>query len=214
MLVDRGARPVAPVATYWPEFAAERQAGHRGPPSAVAHLGRLGLGQPFAIEDIYDWDKSTSQLAAQAPWWEPGTASGYHALNYGHLIGEVIRRITGKTLKEFVRDEIAGPAGRRLPDRRPTPEDDHRIAELVPPPPLDLPTRRAARRPPDAQDVRGVPAPDADGARSPRPTAWRRADIGGANGHGNARALARALSPISLGGKANGVQLLARTPST
>src|SRR6478736_5066025 len=62
----------------------------------------------FAV-DMYDWPKSTGMLAAQAPWWEPGTASGYHALNQGHLVGEVVRRITGRLPGTFFAQEIAGP---------------------------------------------------------------------------------------------------------
>jgi CubicO group peptidase (beta-lactamase class C family) len=68
-----------------------------------------GWEQPFAVEDMYDWETSTARLAAQAPWWAPGTASGYHALNQGHLVGEVIRRVSGKPLRQFVAEEIAGP---------------------------------------------------------------------------------------------------------
>jgi CubicO group peptidase (beta-lactamase class C family) len=97
MLVSRGQVDVhAPVARYWPEFAA---AGKER--VEVRHLmshtsGVSGLDQPATIEDLYDWETATSRMAAQAPWWEPGTASGYHALNYGHLLGEVVRRVTGK----------------------------------------------------------------------------------------------------------------------
>ena len=96
-LVSRGLVDVyAPVARYWPEFAA---AGKER--VEVRHLlshtsGVSGLDQPATIEDMYDWQLSTSRMAAQAPWWEPGTASGYHALNFGHLLGEVVRRVTGK----------------------------------------------------------------------------------------------------------------------
>src|SRR6266704_5755239 len=110
VLVDRGELDLdATVAKYWPEFAARGKAGIK-----VRHLlshtsGVSGWDRPVTIDDVYDWDKSTAMLAAQAPWWEPGTASGYHALTYGHLIGEVLRRVTGKTLKDFVRDEIASP---------------------------------------------------------------------------------------------------------
>ena len=60
---------------------------------------------------MYDWETAAERLAQQRPWWEPGTASGYHAANQGHLVGEVIRRITNKTFKKFVADEIAGPLG-------------------------------------------------------------------------------------------------------
>ena len=98
MLADRGELDVyAPVARYWPEFAANGKQD-----IAVRHLlshtsGVSGLEQPAVVEDLYDWEKSTARYAAQAPWWEPGTASGYHALNFGHLICEVVRRITSPT---------------------------------------------------------------------------------------------------------------------
>src|SRR5690606_20378998 len=112
MLASRGQLDLdAPVAGYWPEFAA---AGKDG--VLVRHLmshtsGVSGLDQPAVLEDLYDWEGSTSRMASQAPWWEPGTASGYHALNFGHLLGEVLRRITGRSLKQFVAEEIAGPLG-------------------------------------------------------------------------------------------------------
>ncbi|MBV8348462.1 MAG: beta-lactamase family protein, partial [Mycolicibacterium sp.] len=115
ILVDRGLLdPFAPVAEYWPEFAANGKQDIE-----VRHImshtsGVCGWDAPFTLEDVYDWPKSTSQLARQAPSWAPGTASGYHAVNYGHLIGEVIRRITGKPLKDFVREEIAEPLGADL----------------------------------------------------------------------------------------------------
>lgn len=95
MLVDRGELDVdARVARYWPEFAAGGKQD-----VLVCHVmsyasGVSGLDQPAVVEDRYDWPKSTSRMAAQAPWWEPGTASGCHALNYGHLVGEVVRRIS------------------------------------------------------------------------------------------------------------------------
>ncbi len=205
--IDRDAIDAfAPVAKYWPEFV---QNGKQD--IDVRHLlshtsGVSGWEAPFGIEEIYDWEKATSHLARQAPWWPPGTASGYHAVNYGHLIGEVIRRATGKTLKEFVRDEIAAPLGAdvQIGVRR---EDEHRTAELIPPPPLDLPLDAMPADHPMIKTFASFP-PDSNGAEIAETEGWRRADIGGANGHGNARALARALSPISLGGKANGVQLL------
>ena len=112
MLVDRGQLDVdAPVARYWPEFAAQGKQD-----VLVRHIlshasGVSGLDQPAVVEDLYDWTAATSRMAAQAPWWPPGTASGYHALNFGHLVGEVVRRISGKTLKQFVAEEIAGPLG-------------------------------------------------------------------------------------------------------
>ena len=132
VLVDRGELDLgANVAAYWPEFAARGKAGIK-----VRHLmshtsGVSGWDQPVTIDDVYDWDKSTAMLAAQAPWWEPGTGSGYHALTYGHLIGEVIRRITGQRLGEFFAARIAGPLGADFHIGLPTSEFP-RVANLVP----------------------------------------------------------------------------------
>ena len=204
MLVDRGQLDVdAPVAAYWPEFAA---AGKQD--VLVRHLmshtsGVSGLDQPAVIEDLYDWDKSTARFAAQAPWWEPGTASGYHATNYGHLVGEVVRRISGKTLKQFVAEEIAGPLGADFQIGA-VESDWDRIAPVVPPPPLPF---DLAAMPADLPAVKTFlgPRPDATDANTP---AWRRADMGAINGHGNARSVARILSVISRGGEVDGVRLL------
>ena len=118
VLVDRGELDLdATVARYWPEFAARGKARIKVRQLLSHTSGVSGWEQPITLEDLYDWDKSTALLAAQAPWWEPGTASGYHMLSYGHLIGEVIRRITGQRLGEFFAAQIAGPLGRRLPHR-------------------------------------------------------------------------------------------------
>ena len=84
---------------------------------------------------MYDRDAATRQLATQAPWWEPGTASGYHAQNQGHLVGELVRRLTGKPLKTFVAQEIAGPLGADFQIGA-VEADWDRIAPVTPPPPL------------------------------------------------------------------------------
>ena len=203
MLIDRGAVEAAtPVAKYWPEFAANGKQNIEFRHLLSHTSGLSGWEQPCVSEDIYDWDKSTAALAAQAPWWEPGTASGYHALTYGHLIGEVLRRVTGKTLKQFVHEEIAGPLGADFQIGA-SPQDAARVAEIIPSTePLDLPIDQLSEQ---ALKTFTGPPPDAALANTAR---WRAADIGGANGHGNARALVRILSVISLGGKVNGVRLL------
>jgi CubicO group peptidase (beta-lactamase class C family) len=204
MVIDRGlVEPTAPVAAYWPEFAENGKQDIE-----IRHIlshtsGVSGWDLPFTTEDMYDWDKATAALAAQAPWWEPGTASGYHAHNQGHLIGEVIRRVTGRSLKEFVRDEIAGPLGADFQIGA-TPADYGRIAEIIGPPPLELPLDQLPEDSPMRKTFSGPP-PNADAANT---TAWREADMGALNGHGNARSLAAVLSVISLGGKARGVRLL------
>jgi CubicO group peptidase (beta-lactamase class C family) len=206
VLVDRGALDLdANVAQYWPEFAARGKGGIK-----VRHLlshtsGVSGWDQPVTIEDLYDWDTSTARLAAQAPWWEPGTASGYHALTYGHLIGEVIRRITGQRLGEFFAAEIAGPLGADFHIGL-EPSEFHRIADLVAPqwPPTDL--TRFEPRTVAFKTVTG-PLGDANIELS-RTERWRRADIGAFNGHGNARSVARIQSAVACGGVVDGVRLL------
>lgn len=204
ILVDRGLLELsAPVARYWPEFAENGKQDIE-----VRHIlshtsGVSGWDQPIALADLYDWEKSTAALAAQAPWWPPGTASGYHAQNYGHLVGEILRRVTGTTLKEFVRDEIAAPLGADFQIGA-CPQDEGRIAQLIPPPPFDIPLDAFPADHPLVKTFTN-PSPDADAAMT---AAWRAADMGAMNGHGNARSLARVLSCISSGGKANGVQLL------
>ncbi|WP_236669931.1 serine hydrolase domain-containing protein [Streptomyces antimycoticus] len=206
ILADRGLIDLAaPVAEYWPEFAANGKEAIE-----VRHImshtsGVSGWETPWTIEDMYDWNRSTSQLARQSPWWEPGTASGYHACNQGQLVGEVVRRVTGKTLKEFVRSEIARPLGADFQIGA-TARDDERVAEIIPPAPLDF---GFGSVPPDHPMVKTFTGPVGD-ANAANTIGWRRADMGAHNGHGNARSLARMLSPISCGGTVNGTSLLSR----
>jgi CubicO group peptidase (beta-lactamase class C family) len=204
MLADRGQLDVyAPVADYWPEFAASGKQDVR-----VRHLlshtsGVSGLEQPATAEDLYDWETSTSRMAAQAPWWTPGTASGYHALNFGHLVGEVVRRVSGKPLKQFVAEEIAGPLGADFQIGA-APAGWSRIADVIPPPPLPIDLAAIAQDSPAFKTMTG-PGPDAAVANTP---GWRSADIGAANGHGNARSVARIMSVLARGGEVDGVRLL------
>lgn len=208
VLVDRGELDLdATVAKYWPEFAANGKAGIK-----IRHLlshmsGVSGWEQPITLEDVYDWDKSTALLAAQAPWWEPGTASGYHMLNYGHLIGEVIRRITGQRLGEFLAAQVAGPLGADfhigLPD-----SEFHRVANLVPPLPVGPPPFDPTQLDPASIAFKTwTNPPDVPPERS-WTDSWRRADIGAANGHGNARSLARLQSAVACSGVVDGKRLL------
>jgi len=204
MLADRGQLDVyAPVAQYWPEFAANGKQDIKVRHVLSHTAGVSGWEQPFSTEDMYDWDKSTSQLAAQSPWWEPGSASGYHALNQGHLVGEIIRRITGKSLKQFVAEEIAGPLGADFQIGA-AERDWDRIADVVPPPPLPFDMDSIDPQSPAFKTMSG-PVPDASAANT---AGWRHADMGACNGHGNARSVARILSALALDGEVDGVRLL------
>src|SRR4051812_44144533 len=134
LVADRGELDFdAPVARYWPEFAANGKAHIK-----VSHLmshsaGLSGWREKVTKQDLYDWDKVTALLAAQAPLWEPGTAPGYHAITQGYLVGEVVRRVTGKSLGTVFREEIAEPLGADFWIGLPASEDG-RVAELIPPP--------------------------------------------------------------------------------
>ena len=206
VLVDRGQLDLdANVAVYWPEFAARGKAGIKVRQLLSHTSGVSGWDQPVTIDDVYDWEKSTAMLAAQAPWWEPGTASGYHALTYGHLIGEVIRRITGQRPGEFFARHIAGPLGADFHIGLP-PSEFHRVANVVPPPlrPIDL--TQLDQNSPMFKTFTGPPL-DLNVELS-QTEDWRRADIGAANGHGNARSVARIQSTVACGGEVDGVRLL------
>jgi CubicO group peptidase (beta-lactamase class C family) len=204
MLADREQLdPYAPVAKYWPEFA-ENGKEHIEVRHILSHTsGVSGWEAPFATEDMYDWDFSTRRLAAQKPWWEPGTASGYHASNQGHLVGELVRRVTGKHLKTFVADEIAGPLGADFQIGA-AESDWPRIAPVIPPPPLPFDLDALDHDSPTYKTFTGPHVHDAP-ANTPD---WRRADMGAINGHGNARSVARILKSIALGGTVDGVRLL------
>ncbi|MEW2079202.1 serine hydrolase domain-containing protein [Streptomyces sp. NPDC012403] len=204
VLVDRGALDLhRPVAEYWPEFAAQGKQDIEVRHVLAHTSGLSGWQQPFTMDDLYDWPTASARLAAQAPWWKPGTASGYHMQTQGQLVGELVRRVSGRTLTEFVDTEIAGPldADVQIGARE---ADWPRIAALVSPSQISA---VPAGLDPDAVLTRtmlGSPARD-EHVDTPR---WRRAELGAVNGHGNARGMARALSVISRRGEANGHRLL------
>ncbi len=208
MLVDRGELDLyAPVGDYWPEFSAKGKKDVQ-----VRHLlahtsGVSGWEQPFSIRDMYDWESATERLAQQRPWWEPGTASGYHANNQGHLVGEVIRRITNTTFKRFVADRIAGPlrADFQIGARE---SEVSRIAPVVPPPAPDV---DPGTPDPGSVSVKTFTGPKAS-AKAANSPEWRAADLGALNGHSNARGVMTVLRTLSLGGTADGVTLL--SPAT
>ena len=180
-LVDQGLLDVdEPVATYWPEFA---QAGKEK--ITVRMLLGHQSGLPYAKgsypeEKRFDWETMTDALARSTPHWEPGTKSEYHGGSFGYLVGEVLRRIDGRPLSTFFREEIAEPLGADYLIAF-GPEDDDRCAEMVGPPDDVGPT-----------DTRE----------------WRAAGDGAATAFGTADGLARVYAALARGGELDGVQLL------
>ncbi|WIV56466.1 serine hydrolase domain-containing protein [Amycolatopsis nalaikhensis] len=193
-LADAGELDVdAPVAKYWPEFAAAGKAevpvrwllSHR------SGVPGIGLDRPVRIEELYDWDLMTSLLAAQEPLCEPGSAGGYHALAYGWLVGEVVRRIAGQGVREFFAEQVAGPLGADFSIGLPGDADLDRCATLVDPVLTEemanaLATAFAAAGP-VAQAALMNPRLQGHDANEP---AWRHAVMPALNGHGTARAIA------------------------
>jgi CubicO group peptidase (beta-lactamase class C family) len=192
-LADRGELDLdAPASRYWPEFAQ----GGKGALSVRALLnhsaGLPAIRRPLPPHALFEWEAPTDALASQETWWEPGTRHGYHALTFGWLVGELIRRVSGRSVGRFFQEEIAGPL-RADVHIGTGPTLDDRVAEIVPAPPpepgevnpllelLKNPTSVAARAflnpalPPDVVNT----------------TQWRRAEIPAANGHASARGLAQ-----------------------
>jgi CubicO group peptidase (beta-lactamase class C family) len=204
LLADRGELDFnAPVSRYWPEFAANGKSG-----VLTWHLmnhaaGLSGMDEMMTAEDIYDWDKVTQALANQAPWWEPGTASGYHALTQGYLIGEVVKRITGVSLGRFFDEQIATPMQADFYIGVPESEFS-RIGNLIPPPDSNALGSEAAD---DSIAAKTFRSPSISALDS-QTDAWRRAEIPAANGHGNARSVAKIHTLLANDGNSNGQQII------
>jgi CubicO group peptidase (beta-lactamase class C family) len=192
----------APVAKYWPEFA---QAGKSG--VLVKHLlshsaGLPGWDVPMTVTDLFDHERAATLLARQAPWWTPGTAVGYHPITFGPLLGEVIRRVTGQTLGQFFATEVARPLGADFHIGT-GPECDSRVTTMVQSNEPRVPLRDGSISDKSFFNPYVLPGDSAS-------IAWRRAELGGSNGHGNARSIGMAQSVLSNGGEARGVRLLSR----
>ncbi|KAL6907171.1 beta-lactamase/transpeptidase-like protein [Trichoderma evansii] len=206
MLIDRGlVDPNAKVAQYWPEFAANGKQDVE-----IRHLlshtsGLSAWEEMITFEDLPNQDALAVKLAAQSLLWEPGTASGYHAITFGILIAEVLRRVTGKTLKQFVSEEIAGPLNA-----------DFQIGLSD----KDISRASNAIAHKDLSPIQVMPEPGsisfktlANPVFSPNfvnTEEIRKADLGSFNGFANARGLNRIYSTLALGGGVDGVQLLSQ----
>jgi CubicO group peptidase (beta-lactamase class C family) len=203
VLVDRGLIDyAAPVVSYWPEFA-EAGKGEVTVSQLLSHQAGLpGFQAPTALEDFYDWEAVTRRLAAQAPMWPPGTKNSYHAMTFGFLAGELIRRVTDLSPGQFLAQEVTGPLGADVFIGLPLSEEA-RVAPLIAP-------RKEAPFDPDRM------APEAIMAVSnppmaptlPNDRAWRAAEVPAGNGHASARGLARLYAAVANGGSLDGVRLM------
>jgi CubicO group peptidase (beta-lactamase class C family) len=212
LLADRGEIDLGmPVAKYWPEFAQKDKANITVSQIMSHSAGLSGFDPALPNTDLlYDWDACCERLAAQTPWWEPGTASGYHAITQGYLQGEIVRRVTGKSIGTFFREEIAGPLRADFHIGL-DPEHDDRVGELIPP-------TYGIGQGSDTSD-----APDKDSianrtmqsaaitGNEPRTREWRAAEIPAAGGIGNARSVARVHSMMACGGEVDGIRIMSES---
>ncbi|KAH8721555.1 beta-lactamase [Phaeosphaeriaceae sp. PMI808] len=211
ILIDRGILdPEEKVSKYWPEFGVNGKENIQVKHFLSHTSGLSGWGSPVTINDVLDVAKATKILEQQAPLWTPGTQSGYHSISMGHLLGELVRRVTGKTIGQFINDEITIPL--KVDFQLGAKEQDvSRVAEIIPPPPpapnAPIP---AAFADPTSVMFRSFTNPPMDATVVNTNPAWRTSEIAAANGHTNAKAVTKILSAISLGGTVDGVKLLSR----
>ena len=210
ILASRGELDLdAPVAKYWPEFA---QSGKENIPVKMLLNHQAGL--PAVRETLpqgayADWDLVVNALAKEEPFWEPGTRNGYHALTFGWLNGEVVRRVSGKSLGTFFKEEIAQPLG--LDFWIGLPEDkESRVAPMIPAKPD--PARRLFQELAKPGTIQALTMGNMGGYMGPPPMfdsrAAHAAEIGGAGGVTNARGLAGMYEPLALGGKKGNVEIV------
>ena len=205
VLASRGALDLdAPVAELWPEFA-QHGKEHVTTRMMLDHSSAVPAVRAKVKDDgPYDWAYMTERLAAEVPFWEPGTRNGYHGFTFGWTVGEMVRRASGKSLGTFFREEIAGPLGLDfwigLPEEieprvAPIVAHVYKAADAVTPFMRDLATNKESVA---ALFYFNNGAWRSGGANT---RAGHAAEIGAANGHSNARALARIQSVIACGGK-------------
>ncbi len=195
MLVDSGAISVHDkVSKYWPEFAANGKENVE-----IRHLlshtsGVAGWDDKVTMDEICDPVASTAKLASQAPWWEPGTASAYHAWNFGHMLSKIVRRVTGTSLKQLIAEKIAAPLGADF-QLGILEKDAPRVAHLTTP----VSSGPAPDFKPGPLFIKAIANPMMPPDVGKRP-AWRQGEIGASNGYSNAHAMNKILSTVTLAG--------------
>lgn len=203
VLVDQGLIDyAAPVSRYWPAFA-QRGKGEITVSQLLSHQAGLpGFEAETPLSDFYDWTVVTARLASQAPLWPPGTRNSYHAMTYGFLAGELIRRVSGRSVGQFLAESVAGPLGADIHIGLAETEED-RVAPLLAPR-IQAPFDLAAMAPEAAAAVTNpamIPT-------LPNDRAWRAAEVPAGNGHASARGLARLYGAMANGGALGGVRLM------
>ncbi len=209
ILASRGQLDIeAPVAEYWPEFAANGKENATVRMMLDHSVGVPSWHEPLKPGAAFDWEYITARLAAEEPWWKPGTRNGYHMISFGWTVGELVRRVSGRSLGTFFRDEVARPLG--IDFWIGTPEEvEPRVAPILPY------VARAGEQPgafvqavlDDQKSLQALSWLN-NGGFDPNGRESHAAEIGGAGGISNARGLAGMYAPLACGGELGGVRLV------
>lgn len=197
----------APIADIWPEFVQNRKEKITLRHVLSHQSGLPSLQEPLPAGAMLDWASMANALARAAPWWEPGTAHGYHVNTFGFLLGEVARRVSGRTIGTILREDVAGPLGADVHIGLP-PSQHSRVAEYL------WPATTSQQAMPSAEDSMRFNAywnpPGISGGGYVNTPEWRSAEIPSTNGHGNARGIARVYSALVEGGELDGVRIVSK----
>ena len=213
LIGERRLDPDAPVARYWPEFGAAGKEAVTLRQLLSHQAGLPALRDPLPDGSMLDWPVMTSALAAEPPWWPPGSGHGYHVNTFGFLAGEVIRRVTGTTVGTVLREQIAGPLGADVHIGLPAAQHG-RVAEFDWPCRRRRPPRRGIRGPPPTAAQRQMIAnayanpADLSGLGVVNTAAWRAAEVPSANAHATAAGVARVYAALAGGGAVDGVRVV------
>jgi len=198
------------VVRYWPEFGAEGKQEVTVGQLLSHQAGVCGLSEKITVEDLYDWNKMVRLLAAQKPHWKPGTASGYHAVVWGFLSGELIKRISGKTLGTYFHEKVAKSLGADffigLPD-----SEMNRVGAIIGPNRGRIPQKKIDN-PPEMPPLYAISLlnPNIRPYKDASSYAWRKAEIAAANGQANARGIARIYGAQANGGEIDGIRIISK----
>ena len=214
-LADQGLLDLdAPVNHYWPEFRRAGKANITVRMLLNHTAAMVGIKRRLPLKSLYDWDMVTAALADQSPWWRPGEKHGYHAVTFGWLVGQVIRGITGRTVGQYLKQEIADPLGLDLHIGL-DPAEHSRSATMIM---LRVPTLHGDVGRFTEAIIKNPFGPTASAFGNPlsiitgvNTDAWRSAEIPAANGQGTARSLARLYGVLANGGKRGDTVILSQS---
>lgn len=205
-----------PAVQYWPEFGAHGKDVLTVGQVMSHQSGLNGWHETMQVADLYDWEKATSFLAAQQPFWTPGTGVAYHAVTWGFLVGEIFRRAAGQTMGSFFRERISGALNADFWIGLPESEEG-RVAIMIGPnhavAPVDLDIDRdaiafAKKNQGNELATKSAINPIIRPYQDVSTRAWRGAELAAANGTANARGIARIYGALANGGELEGTRII------